>query len=392
MTLESRIREAKRKAVGGKGGAKDRCRKGKSCSATCIFRLKECLVEMPEAISSSVKKFNKEVNTRIAQFKGLVDKAGEKVSEIGPLKKIKESRILRTEKIKRLHRNLVSQASSAAMSGSRDKYNRAERNIIRLERKFGKNPRIRKEAMGGTSPTEKGQIWERNKRARQRLRQEKWKKNYNRIKNRLISRATRLAREGERAPYDNVAGKLEKITTRVGAKFGDTAIQRNKIWKMYEDSPYARVRKALTRFDFDPMGKISFSTHTDNILLTSMVRGHKLELDITPSSFSFRVNDSYHLDPLMPLRDRIGIVKEVRRQFPEVVKHLDEGSIIRVKASTGDGREEARRDAYQDFGFSTPDRSKAMFGRVENGKIVPATESEYNDYNYSPNNTFERYL
>jgi hypothetical protein len=44
----SAIRNAKRNAV---GGARKRCRKGKTCSATCIDPREDCLVELPDPVS-----------------------------------------------------------------------------------------------------------------------------------------------------------------------------------------------------------------------------------------------------------------------------------------------------------------------------------------------------
>ena len=49
----SQVRTAKIKAV---GGARKRCVKGKSCSATCIAANEDCLVELPEPISNAMQK------------------------------------------------------------------------------------------------------------------------------------------------------------------------------------------------------------------------------------------------------------------------------------------------------------------------------------------------
>lgn len=50
------IRSAKEKAV---GGARKRCKLGKNCSATCIHRNDECLVEMPEAVGLALKQVSR---------------------------------------------------------------------------------------------------------------------------------------------------------------------------------------------------------------------------------------------------------------------------------------------------------------------------------------------
>lgn len=54
----SEINAAKEKAVGGK---RKRCIKGKSCSATCIQGVKECLVELTAAMSSSLSKAREKI-------------------------------------------------------------------------------------------------------------------------------------------------------------------------------------------------------------------------------------------------------------------------------------------------------------------------------------------
>jgi hypothetical protein len=50
---DSQIRRAKSVAV---GGGRKRCRKGKSCSATCIYAGKICLVDLPEGVSGALSK------------------------------------------------------------------------------------------------------------------------------------------------------------------------------------------------------------------------------------------------------------------------------------------------------------------------------------------------
>jgi hypothetical protein len=49
----AQITRAKSKAV---GGGRKRCTKGKSCSATCIFAGKECLVDLPSDVSGALSK------------------------------------------------------------------------------------------------------------------------------------------------------------------------------------------------------------------------------------------------------------------------------------------------------------------------------------------------
>lgn len=57
----SQIRSAKRQAI---GGARKRCQKGKSCSATCIAANEDCLVELPEPLQQATTKVAKVVEAR----------------------------------------------------------------------------------------------------------------------------------------------------------------------------------------------------------------------------------------------------------------------------------------------------------------------------------------
>ena len=61
MSIASRIRRAKKFRVGGTGSK--RCRKGKSCGATCISGGKVCLISLPDyairALSHASKRLGK---------------------------------------------------------------------------------------------------------------------------------------------------------------------------------------------------------------------------------------------------------------------------------------------------------------------------------------------
>lgn len=59
----SQIDAAKRRAV--KGGGRKRCKKGKSCGATCIFAAKVCMVDLPWAsLSQDLTKLSKEIQSK----------------------------------------------------------------------------------------------------------------------------------------------------------------------------------------------------------------------------------------------------------------------------------------------------------------------------------------
>lgn len=83
----SQIESAKRRAV--KGGSKKRCRKGKSCGATCIHFGNVCMVDLPWVFSDGLTRASKEIrNTkpttlnRIEDFINRLQEAYEKLSNL----------------------------------------------------------------------------------------------------------------------------------------------------------------------------------------------------------------------------------------------------------------------------------------------------------------------
>lgn len=88
------------------GGGKHRCRKGKSCSATCISSWKTCLVELPGAVSPTLDKLRSTVL-------GIVEGVRQKVAlgkdfVVTPREVRDEPRAKRKEKTKEIQRNIKS--------------------------------------------------------------------------------------------------------------------------------------------------------------------------------------------------------------------------------------------------------------------------------------------
>ena len=127
MSLGSEIRAAKAKAVGGK---KDRCRKGKSCSATCISGFKACLVEMSDQVSSSLGKLKTKLSPAIAKAKEFLPE------------KSKERLKGQQGKYLRIRKELVSRLNKARFENS-DKSGLIANRIRDLDRKFGRKLRIK---------------------------------------------------------------------------------------------------------------------------------------------------------------------------------------------------------------------------------------------------------
>lgn len=73
----SEVRRAKEKAIGGK---RKRCVKGKSCSAACIQPTDACLVEMPDAVASSISKTRDKVSVKPKPLSQEVSELGVQVN------------------------------------------------------------------------------------------------------------------------------------------------------------------------------------------------------------------------------------------------------------------------------------------------------------------------
>ena len=138
MSLGSEIRAAKAKAVGGK---KDRCRKGKSCSATCISSWKDCLVQMPDVVSNSLNKFAKVALNKASQFER------ERGVKIPGLQRIKNSD--RDETYKKLERKLIGQMTRYSIRGNRIAYEKEEKKLLKLQKRFKTN-----------RPLPPGKVWD----------------------------------------------------------------------------------------------------------------------------------------------------------------------------------------------------------------------------------------
>lgn len=427
MSLGSEIKAAKAKAVGGK---KDRCRKGKSCSATCISGWKACLVEMPDMVSTSVKKFANKVQAKITQ----VRKNPERVV---PGKKQEAFKDKKTQQFFLVQAKLRSELHNSASKGNKKRYDDTERKLLELQRKAEKTlgKQIKKNPY--YEPIKKGDVWNMEGNSRMRRRRDK----YNELKEFYIRNMRLHAKAGSKKLYDDLEKKLLKIQDRAGAKLGDTnLVTKGSTWdtirKGVRSDKYRKVvselnrgleRAALTgdRKTYDEIekklakvasrtgSKLGFNDYVKEgvmwarydgtlpnklgqglakpgsktkmevsdlrgLTLTTMILGNKLSLGINPDSLDFKVNDSYLDMGNLSMREKVAIIRELKKQFPEVISNMKDDTVLAVSAARGDGKQDMREGAYIDFGFSTPNRRGEMFGRVENGKVVAIEEDEYN--------------
>jgi hypothetical protein len=430
MVTAGKVRRAKEKAVGGK---RDRCRKGKSCSATCISGLKVCLVELPGMVSTS-----------LSNIKG---KLKDKIRNLRPKPKVKEEPLKpqprprtpedieraksRDMKYNRAVDKILGSMEAAAARGKKGTYEKLERQFLTIQSKGGE--RFKK--VFGTF--EKGEVWKSKANNRKLLRDN----NIRRAHDLLVRRAEEAARNKERAKYLEIEKTILKVQEKAGnAIKGPNQVSKGVIWgkenlpairqKLIDNvikeiaagnkEGYLKAMQKITRigekldsYKLKDLGKedlwtnynglaqfltrlknsdlkngregvtdikmtFSGSKYGQAVFVRSNIRGNTLKLEISAEGLSFTVNDRYTARDDISRADKVAIIKEVRRQFTEVTKSLADGTYLAVFAAEGDGREGMRQRGYESFGFSPPTGSEGtMYGVVRNGKIVPTTPSEY---------------
>lgn len=449
------IRRAKQKAVGGK---KDRCRKGKSCSATCISSWKQCLVEMSDSVSSSLREVKTRVQKRTDSIKS---KLGLQVKEETKRRGVGQSldgKALDNEKLaKRVDewrkKNSLKKIDDIKNASGHDETHvligdylgRTTKQLANLIGASGTGPSVIEEAfvntvetLLGKTPKERKQFLqsqeiksllkrhftflnqmyptEENKRlldrsdrvinsflrvmnrleqrrdfnqfmqtvsvAREHTKEkaliaerlEKRKQKYEGVKGKLYNELFESASRGDRKKYEEAEKALGKLMSKAGGKFGDKDIlEKGSVWEMYSGTLPNKLGQSLAK----PGSNTSMNVSGNVVELATPVRGEKLGIRITPSSFLFTVNDSVLANKNIPVATQVAIIRELYKQFPEIIGSMKEGSVVRVSASEGDERRGMREKAYKSFGFSNPDKDGNMFGRIREGKIVPITQDVY---------------
>lgn len=186
----SEIRAAHAKAVGGK---RDKCNKGKSCSAACIERKDRCLIDFPEPASRATTK----VRDRVSQ------------PELFPTEGYTDKGYIRDFK-KRVERELV----KAIQLMDEDKYNKHRQEVIDFNKRVG----------GESSPSalKVPATWERVENVREA---------YEKAKGKLMRRLEKAAEDGDRKKYLEEEARFLSIKRKIGVKVGDTGkYVRGDIW------------------------------------------------------------------------------------------------------------------------------------------------------------------
>lgn len=217
MVTDGEVKRARAKAVGGK---KDRCRKGKSCSAACISGWKACLVEMSTAVSNAISSAkNKIGGNLISKSLGFVSK-----SRIfgGPQRKAAK------EKYERLVRRLVAEMRQSAQLKDKDKYKLAEDKLIRLQR--GAHDRISSWGYRmSVFKIKKGEIW------KDEIEERKFGQ-YRKSRAALYSKIKESALSNDRGRYNRLVTALERLDNKFEKGNPGLGQSRNELWDKMRDA------------------------------------------------------------------------------------------------------------------------------------------------------------
>lgn len=264
---------------------------------------------------------------------------------------------------------LRKELENAALQGNRQKYDEIEKKYMKVLSRAG--------ARFGASPYERGGIW--NKTGIERR-----TKGFTKVRSSLFASALQAARSGDRAAYDRASEKLLKLN-KAARKLSKKEFDKEKIWNTVHNPPVKRIKDSF-RVKF-PDTKVSVTD--SGVYFTTRIKGNKLEIYVTPNTTGFRVNGSYTLTPGMSDGEKYSITKSVRKQYQEIFKNLDDGAMLQVTAARGDGRADAREQAYERTGFSAPSGyGRGMYGMIRNGKMTPSDRSNFETYSRNPANRY----
>lgn len=269
----------------------------------------------------------------------------------------KKGRMWKEAKLRDYLPTLEAKVREAAANGNRKEYDKLERILMRAE--------------PGGFYSRKGALWKRERVhvATSKLREEMEK----------------AVRDDDRARYNRLEAKFIKMKDRVGSAlirdYDMRYLSKGEFWE--KEKGRARITDLESSINVgkrEGVGKISISGDVLGFKVSSDILGNSLDLEISPGeSTSFKVNGSYTATENLSRREKVAITREVTRQYTEVMKNMDEGTVFKVSAAEGDGREDMRVKAYTGFGFSDPDYNGYMYGVVRNGKMEPIDEDEYYD-------------
>ena len=352
----SEVERAREQAVGGK---KDRCVKGKSCSAACIDPNETCLVEFPTPVSDSIGRMRDNVD------EGSVEKSQKEIDFIKEYSQDYKDRLYKS-------------ARRAIRDERKERYESIRNEIIEF------NNNVRKQGYGDlVEPIKVPISYEKAI---------KIKGVYEKSLDRTLERIEKFGYLGNREKYDAEIEKLDKLHKVLGKRLGyENPKQFVKDWGEYQ---YNDLAKRLYQQSGSPSLKgwsIFPDSGNSNMSLKTRVGNNAVEIILGErgTTFSFKVNGSYSADDSIPKRERFKIAMKVKDAFNEIVKSMNEGSVIEVTPARSDGKGDARKSAYETYGFVSEGGSDFMYGKVKNGKIVGSSYKELEDFIQSGNLNFK---
>lgn len=360
----SAVRSAHLRAVGGK---KDKCVKGKSCSAACISPNNICLVEIPLSPSQAISKVRNQIKEEIS------DKTPSKEKQ---LKLFETSKYINAEGVRERIKNFQNENQSnilkAIESRSKETYDKHRQEAIDFNKNLVKNKEADKGGLAKVPVT-----WEKMQDV---------KKRYEKAQSEIEQRAINAAMIGDKTAYLREEKKLMEIERRIGLKVGeDNPLEKGYLWRNNNGDTHAgneffeglrgspTLRTATIRHDGD-----------GEIVISRQLGKHKLELLLEENGtvFSFKIDGSYSKPPGLSNKEGLQIAATTQKMYDAVIGNMAIGSVISVFPYDGDGRGDKRRRAYERYGFGSGKPGGSMYGKIDEdtGNFSPASGSEWSRY------------
>lgn len=329
------------------------CRKGKSCSATCIEMRDRCLVDMPEPPSAATSRLRDKI----------------KQLELFPIRKFFSDKIFYS-KARLLKRGVERDIIESIQKGDKDGYNSHRQKVIDF------NNKIVREGAQDKGLLKVPATWDRVMKV---------KKSYEKARGKIEDRLIKAAREGDRDKYDREERRLLAIQKKLGLKVGDTELlARRYFWDKHDgdENEERRDFDLRTRPFIDKLeGKLEklerYGSYVEksrgSIMISTDVKGYdvKMSLDDNGTTVSFTVDNSYSKPRGISKADSNEIASVVKEMFKAVTSSIGEGAVFQVTPYNGDGRGHGRRKAYERQGFQFNKNTGEMLARVDkDGKLV----------------------
>lgn len=354
---QSEIDRAKAQAVGGK---RDRCIKGKSCSAACITSGYMCLVELPSSTHSEITKVRD------------VLKKEEEASKVKQPSLFKVSDYLTKEGVEKakdkFKAGIEPRLHEAIQKGSagKDEYNKIRQEVA----DFNKN--MVKSGMSDKADLVKMPVeWDRVRKVH---------KAYERALDDLNTKAENAAVLGDREGYNKIERRIIALENKLGSRLGDyDKTVKGKIWdEMGGDnqegnqflrgimsSPALKGAKITPDYSYGYIREIAIDKRVGKHIVS-------LHLEDRGTSFSFQIDGSYRKPEGMSNKTGLQIANATEEMFSAVVGNMTIGSVVSVYPYDGDGRGSKRRRAYERFGFGSVRGDETMYGEVSNYGVRPS--------------------